>query len=89
MKSNRGFASMSPKKVRAIASKGGKSVPPEKRSFSQDPELAQRAGSQGGLNVPPEMRSYSRNRELAAEAGRKGGLAKGSNARMRLKQAAE
>ncbi len=29
----RGFASMSPEKQREIASKGGKSVPSEKRSF--------------------------------------------------------
>ena len=43
-KSNRGFASMDPEKQRAIARKGGQSVPDEKRSFSQNPELAARAG---------------------------------------------
>ena len=32
-KSNRGFASMDQAKQREIASKGGQSVPPEKRSF--------------------------------------------------------
>ena len=42
--SNRGFASMEQDKQREIASKGGQSVPDEKRSFSKDPELASEAG---------------------------------------------
>lgn len=82
--SNRGFASMDREKQRAIASKGGQSVPPEKRSFSQDPNLAAQAGRKGGESVPPEGRSFSQNRALAAEAGRKGGQARGaSNQRAR------
>ena len=44
----RGFASMSPEKQREIASKGGKSVPSEKRSFSQNRDLAAQAGRKGG-----------------------------------------
>lgn len=48
--SNRGFASMDEDKQREIASKGGKAVPAEKRSFSQDPELASEAGRKGGQN---------------------------------------
>jgi len=80
-KSNRGFASMDQTKQREIASKGGQSVPPEKRSFSQDPTLAATAGKKGGESVPPQVRSFSQNRELAAEAGRKGGLARGSSMR--------
>lgn len=75
--SNRGFASMDRDKQRQIASKGGQSVPPEKRSFSQDPQLAAQAGRKGGESVPAEGRSFSQNRELAAEAGRKGGQARG------------
>jgi uncharacterized protein len=71
----RGFASMDADKQRAIASKGGQSVPNEKRSFSQNRELAAQAGRKGGSNVPDENRSFSRNRELAGEAGRKGGHA--------------
>lgn len=47
-KSNRGFASMDREKQRAIARKGGESVPNEKRSFSQDRELAAAAGRKGG-----------------------------------------
>ncbi len=47
-KSNRGFASMDPEKQRAIARKGGQSVPDEKRSFSQDRDLAAAAGRKGG-----------------------------------------
>lgn len=39
---------MDPEKQRAIASKGGQSVPAEKRSFSQDRELASEAGRKGG-----------------------------------------
>lgn len=75
-KSKGGFASLSPEKRREIASKGGKSVPSEKRSFSQNPELAAKAGRKGGQSVNPASRSFSRNRSLAAEAGRKGGIAR-------------
>jgi general stress protein YciG len=71
--SKRGFASMDEEKQRKIASEGGKSVPDEKRSFSQDPELAAEAGRKGGESVPAEKRSFSQDPELAAEAGRKGG----------------
>jgi hypothetical protein len=85
-KSNRGFASMDQAKQREIASKGGQSVPPEKRSFSQDPHLAATAGRKGGESVPPEVRSFSQNRELAAEAGRKGGLARGSSMREHMRE---
>jgi uncharacterized protein len=74
-KSNRGFASMDPEKQRAIARKGGQSVPDEKRSFSQNPELAARAGRKGGQSVNPAKRSFSRDHNLASEAGRKGGHA--------------
>lgn len=69
----RGFASMDQEKQRAIARKGGESVPNEKRSFSQNRALAAAAGRKGGESVPNEKRSFSQNRELAAAAGRKGG----------------
>lgn len=46
--STRGFASMDGNRQREIASKGGRSVPAEKRSFSQDRELASEAGRKGG-----------------------------------------
>lgn len=46
--SNRGFASMNAERQREIASKGGRSVPAEKRSFSQDRGLASEAGRKGG-----------------------------------------
>lgn len=49
-KSNRGFASMDEDKQREIASKGGKAVPPEERSFSKDRSLASEAGRKGGEN---------------------------------------
>ena len=46
--SRRGCASMSPEKQREIVSKGGKSVPSDKRSFSQNRDLASQAGPKGG-----------------------------------------
>ena len=58
-KSTRGFASMDPEKQRAIARKGGESVPNDKRSFSQNPKLAAEAGRKGGQRVDPEKRSFS------------------------------
>jgi general stress protein YciG len=73
--STRGFASMDPEKQRAIARKGGLSVPNEKRSFAQNPQLAAEAGRKGGLSVSPAKRSFSQNHELASLAGRKGGHA--------------
>lgn len=73
--SNRGFASMDPARQREIASKGGKAVAPEARSFSQNRELAAEAGRKGGKSVPASERSFAQNRKLAAEAGRKGGEA--------------
>ena len=78
--SKRGFAAMDRQKQRQIASKGGQSVPSEKRSFSKDPELAAEAGRKGGQSVSPQARSFSQNRALAAKAGRKGGEARGARA---------
>ena len=46
--SKRGFASMSPEKQREIASKGGKSVLSDRRSFAQNRDLASQAGRKGG-----------------------------------------
>ena len=71
--SSRGFAAMDSQKQRMIASKGGQSVPDEKRSFSQNRELAAAAGRKGGRSVPDTKRSFSQDRSLAAAAGRKGG----------------
>ena len=73
--SPRGFASMDAGTRRAIASKGGQSVPKEKRSFSKNRALAADAGRKGGQNLSDESRSFSRNRDLAVQAGRKGGHA--------------
>ncbi len=73
--STRGFASMDPDKQRAIARKGGESVPDEKRSFSQNHKLAAEAGRKGGLSVNPSKRSFAQNHDLASAAGRKGGHA--------------
>lgn len=47
-KQRRGFALLSPDKRSQIASKGGSSVPADKRSFSRDKYLASAAGAKGG-----------------------------------------
>lgn len=47
-KQRRGFACMTPERVREIAAKGGAAVPADKRSFAKDPGLAARAGADGG-----------------------------------------
>lgn len=47
-KRRRGFAAMDPERRREIASKGGSSVPNEKRSFAKDRGLAASAGRKGG-----------------------------------------
>jgi uncharacterized protein len=77
----RGFAAMGEEEQRRIAQKGGESVPAEKRSFSQDPELTSEAGRKGGESVPDEKRSFSQDPELASEAGRKGGEKSGGGNR--------
>lgn len=64
---------MDAEKQRAIARKGGESVPAEKRSFFQNRALAAEAGRKGGQSVADEQRSFSRDRTLASQAGQKGG----------------
>lgn len=80
-RSHRGFAAMDKAKQREIASKGGRSVPDDKRSFSQDRTLAAAAGRKGGESVPDEKRSFSQDRGLAAAAGRKGGESRSGQGR--------
>ena len=55
--SNRGFASMKQERQKQIASMGGRAVPDEKRSFSQNRRLAAEAGRKGGQSVPGAKRS--------------------------------
>ncbi len=62
--SQRGFASMDPAKQREIASKGGQSVPREKRSFSKNHAPAAQAGAKGGRSLPDEKHSCSKQRQL-------------------------
>ena len=78
--SKRGFAAMDQEKQRAIARKGGESVPAEQRSFSRNHQLAADAGRKGGQSVPAQARSFAKNHQLAAEAGRKGGRSRGQAA---------
>lgn len=47
-KLRRGFACMDPERRRAIARKGGASVPSDKRSFAVNRDLAASAGATGG-----------------------------------------
>jgi general stress protein YciG len=60
-RSTRGFASMDAAKQKEIARKGGRSVPNEKRSFSQNHTLASEAGRKGGHS------SHGRRGNVAAE----------------------
>ena len=71
--STRGFASMDRDKQREIARKGGRSVPNEKRSFSQNHQLASEAGRKGGHS------SHGRRRAAA----RHGGLSEAVRPRLR------
>jgi len=68
----RGFASMTPEKRKEIATKGGKSVPKEKRAYSVNRELASKAGSKGGKSSRPEKRSFKMDPALASRAGKLG-----------------
>ena len=71
--SKRGFAGMTPEKRKEIATRGGKSVPPEKRAFSTNKALAAKAGAIGGKKVRPSKRSFSMDPTLASRAGKIGG----------------
>ncbi|GHE75742.1 hypothetical protein GCM10019059_38890 [Camelimonas fluminis] len=70
-KSRRGFASMDPARRKEIASKGGRSVPKEKRAFFTHTGLAATAGSKGGKSVGAGERAFSQDRTLASRAGKK------------------
>jgi len=89
--SNRGFASMDPAMQRQIASKGGRSVPPEERSFSKDRALAAAAGRKGGEashggrrdpdNRPTAQLTGRIGRDASATAERVAEAARGAEAR--------
>ena len=68
-KSKRGFASMDPKKVREIASLGGKAVHAQGRAHTWDSEEAKAAGRKGGAVI-------SQDREHMQRIGRLGGAGK-------------
>lgn len=72
-KSQRGFAALTVERRREISQMGGKAVPGEKRSFSQNRALASAAGKKGGASLSPAERHFSKDRVLASAAGRKGG----------------
>lgn len=44
----RGFASMTPERLREVSAIGGSSVAPDKRTFAKDPAAAADAGRAGG-----------------------------------------
>lgn len=73
VKKKQGFACMTPERRKEIASKGGKSIPPEKRAFSQNAELASAAGKKGGKSIPARKRTFARDHALASRAGKIGG----------------
>ena len=71
----KGFANLSPEKMKEMAALGGRSCPAEKRTYSLNPEFARECARKGGLATAKENRNFSKNRELASSAGRKGGIA--------------
>jgi general stress protein YciG len=86
--SGRGFAGMDDDKQRDIASKGGQSVPAEKRSFSQDHELAAEAGRKGGESSQGGQQSASDNgRKPQASNGERGGSGNFANDREKASEA--
>ena len=74
--SKRGFAGMTPEKRKEIATKGGKSVPKEKRAYSVNKDLASKSGRKGGKAPRPEKRSFSMDPALASRAGKLGAKAR-------------
>lgn len=70
-KKARGFAAMSPERLREVSSRGGKGTPKERRAFHLKPELASKAGKIGGKMRAAEDRAFA-DPDFAREAGRKG-----------------
>jgi uncharacterized protein len=66
---------MSPDNQREIASKGGKSVPADKRSFFKNVGLAAEAGSKGSKFVDGAKRTFTTDHDLASRADKVSGLA--------------
>ena len=87
--SNRGFASMDDDKQRDIASKGGQSVPAEKRSFSQDHDLAAEAGRKGGESSGGGDRQQSASDQdgRGQQGGERGGSGNFANDREKASEA--
>jgi general stress protein YciG len=48
MKKRKGFACLSPERLKEISTKGGASVKPENRAYSKNRDLAASAGRKGG-----------------------------------------
>ncbi|WP_103875436.1 general stress protein [Bosea lathyri] len=86
--SGRGFASMDDDKQRDIASKGGQSVPAEKRSFSQDHELASEAGREGGESSGGgDRQQEASSSDRDQKGGQRGGSGNFANDRERASEA--
>jgi uncharacterized protein len=68
-KPKRGFASLSPERLREIASRGGKN---SGGNFKKNTTRAAESGRKGGLAVASNDRYFSRDRNTASTAGKKG-----------------
>jgi general stress protein YciG len=66
-KGRRGFAAMDGDKQRDLAARGGRSVPPGKRSFARDPGLAAEAGRKGGGHAHSGEKASRRDAGAAAQ----------------------
>ncbi|WP_306223213.1 general stress protein [Bosea beijingensis] len=85
----RGFGSMDEDKQRDIASKGGQSVPAEKRSFSQDHDLASEAGRKGGESSGGDRQQQASGNDRGQQGGdgNRGGSSNFANDRERASEA--
>lgn len=75
--SNRGFASMDPKRQREIASQGGRAAHQKGTAHEFNSEEARLAGSKGGQAAHRKGTAHEFTPEEARAAGRKGGQASG------------
>ena len=80
-KQRRGFASMNPERVKAIASMGGKAAHALGTAHEFSSEEAREAGKKGGRAAHKKGTAYEFTSVTAREAGKKGGKAAQAGAR--------
>lgn len=77
--SNRGFASMDPKKQREIAAQGGRAAHESGHAHEFTSKEAAEAGAKGGKAAHASGNAHEFDSKEAREAGSKGGQSRGNN----------